>query len=123
MLLLYIILSLIANGIFLFVFRKNIIIGKSSLLPLLLFLLMVFIGINQYYNRGKYDFNSNNFSECTEEEWEKVSVYIFRSLIIFAFFNIPFIFFFNTYVKILSLFTVYIGFIGGPIYYKIKNKK
>ncbi len=123
MLLLYIIVSLIANGISLFVFKENIIIGKSSLLPLLFLLLMLFIGINQYYNRGKYDFNSNNFSELSEEEWEKVSVYLSRSLIICAFLNIPFIFFFNTYVKILSLLLVFIGFISGPTYYKIKNRK
>ena len=122
MLIIYLIICLAVNGIFLFLFNDSVVITKNSLLPLMLLFLMIFMGAYQYYNRGKFDFNSNNYSDLSEEEWEKVSIYIFRSLIICAPLNLPFVFFFATYYKFLSILIFLIGFVGGPIYYKLKNK-
>ena len=102
MLIIYFIICLAVNGIFLFLFNDSVVITKNSLLPLMLLFLMIFMGAYQYYNRGKFDFNSNNYSDLSEEEWEKVSIYISRSLIICAPLNVPFIFFFGTYYKFLS---------------------
>ena len=61
MLIIYFIICLAVNGIFLFLFNDSVVITKNSLLPLMLLFLMIFMGAYQYYNRGKFDFNSNNY--------------------------------------------------------------
>ena len=119
----YLVISLIANALLVFFFDGSLSVTKGSLLPAFLLCLMIFLSIFHYQNRGKFDFNSSNFSDISDEEWQKVSVCISRSLLIFAPFNIPFVLFFNDYIKMFSAFTIIIGYIAGPTCYKINNRR
>lgn len=117
----YIVLSLAINIIFAVNFNESL---HISFIPLLFIAYMVLMSIYHYNNRAKGDFNVNNFSDLTEEEWSVVSLYMSRSLVIFIPFNFPLIFFFNIYIKLIAfILIIFLAYACGPVVYKIKNKK
>ena len=119
----YIIYIVIASAVtiaFSIVFNSSL---NISFIPLFFIAFMILMSLYFYTNRKKSDFNVNNNSELSEEEWETVSVYMSRSLIIFLPFNFPLIFFFNLYVKVISMVIItVVALISGPVFYKVKNK-
>ena len=93
-----------------------------SVLPLFLLLLSVFQSVYFNNNRGKKDFSSNNTSELTEKEWERMSVYMSRSYLVAVPLFIQFIIFFDSPAKVLSVLVFFAAFCGGGIYFRVKHK-
>ena len=117
----YYISLLLINIVCITIFSSYINISESSFAPLFCIALMIFQGVYFRNNRSKNDFNVNNNSSISDKEWRRVSIYMSYSFLIFFPLCIPLVIFFNDYIKLLSFLIYILGFIGGPIYYRIKN--
>ncbi len=117
----YIVVTLIVNVFLAFIYKQNL---NISFVPLFLVIFMGYMSIYLNNNRGKGDFNVNNFSDLNDEEWAIVSIYMSRSYIVYIPLNFPLIFFFNIYIKLgLMILILFLSVISGPVVYKIKCKK
>lgn len=119
---LYYIITIIANIIVSVVFYDRTNFSVVSVSPILLMILS--ISQAAYFNnhRRKKDFNINNDSPLTEEEWAQAAIYIRNSYMIAVPLFIPFILFFSMWIKLLSLLLYFAGVVGGMLYYRIRNK-
>ena len=121
---LYLFFTIAINVVCIIVFNDSLNISGTSLVPILILVFMAIWSVYLYNNRSKDDFNINNYSDISEEEWGVVSVYISRSLKMFIPFNFPFICFFNAYVKAIAVvLIVMFAIMCGPYVYKIKNRR
>ena len=118
----YYCITILANIVATIVFHKSINISVLSAMPLFLIALMIFqahIFKNEKVENG---FRTAYGSNLTADEENKIldsgSTFLFATIP----WIIPFIFFFPSFVKILSVLVYIIGLIGGLILYRIKNK-
>ncbi len=118
----YFILIFLYTG-FTVVFHNYINISVVSIIPLILMILSIFQAAYFHNHRSKKDFNINNDTPLTEEEWEKVAVYMRNSYIIVIPLFVPFILFFSLWVKITSIMLYFIGFSGGMLCYRLRYHK
>ena len=118
----YYCITIIANIVAAIVFHKSINITALSAMPLFLIALMIFqahIFKNEKVENG---FRTAYGSNLTADEENKMldggSSFLFATIP----WMIPFILFFPSIVKVLSILVYIIGLVGGFILYRIKNK-
>ena len=118
----YYCITIIANIVAAIVFHKSINITVLSAMPLFLIALMIFqahIFKNEKVENG---FRTAYGSNLTADEENKIldsgSSFLFATIP----WMIPFILFFPSIVKALSILVYIIGLVGGLILYRVKNK-
>lgn len=120
--LVYYCITIIANIIAAIVFYKSINITVLSILPLFLIALMIFQAL--IFKNGKVEngFRTAYGSNLTADEENKMlssgSTFLFAMIP----WMIPFVIFFPSLSKALSIFIYVIGLIGGLVLYRFKNK-
>ena len=119
----YYIVTLGLNLVGILVFHENLNLVFNSVIPLFVIGLSIFqIG---YFSKHphKKDFNTNNNSDLTEEEWEKMTSYMISSYHLFIPLMLPFVWFFSSGVKLLSILVFLMAFVGGMLFYRLRHGK
>ena len=115
-------ITILANIIAIFIFRKNINISALSIIPLILIALMIFQAYFFKKEKVENGFRTTYRSNLTDNEENNMLNSTSTFLLATIPWIIPFIFFFPSFVKILSVLVYIVGLIGGFILYRIKNK-
>ena len=121
--LIYYIITLGLNLIGVIVFHEHLNLVFNSVIPLFMIGLSIFqVG---YFSRHphKKDFNTNNDSDLTEGEWERMTSYMIASYLIFIPLMIPFVWFFSAGVKLISILVFLLAFTGGMLWYRLRHRK
>ena len=119
----YYIVTLGLNLVGVIVFHETLNFAFNSVIPLFMIGISIFqIG---YFSRHphKKDFNTNNNSDLTEKEWENMTSYMIASYLIFIPFMLPFVWFFSSWGKLLSILVFLLAFTGGMVYYRLRHGK
>ena len=119
----YYIVALGLNLVGVMVFHDRLNLVFNSVIPLFMIGLSIFqVG---YFSKHphKKDFNTNNNSDLTEGEWERMTSYMISSYLIFIPLMIPFVWFFSAGVKLLSILVFLLAFTGGMIWYRLRHGK
>ena len=119
----YYCITILANIVATIVFHKSINISVLSAMPLFLIALMIFQAHIFKNEKVENDFRTAYGSNLTADEENKIldsgSSFLFATIP----WMIPFILFFPSIVKALSILVYIIGLVGGLILYRIKNKE
>ena len=115
-------ITILANIIAIFIFHKNINISALSIIPLILIALMIFQAYFFKKEKAENGFRTTYRSNLTDNEENNMLNSASTFLLATIPWIIPFIFFFPSFVKILSVLVYIVGLIGGLILYRIKNK-
>lgn len=115
-------ITILANIIAIFIFHKNINISALSIIPLILIALMIFQAYFFKKEKVENGFRTTYGSNLTNDEENNMLNSASTFLLATIPWMIPFIFFFPSFVKILSALVYIVGLIGGLILYRIKNK-
>ena len=115
-------ITILANIIAIFIFHKNINISALSIIPLILIALMILQAYFFKKEKVENGFRTTYRSNLTDNEENNILNSASTFLLVTIPWMIPFIFFFPSFVKILSVLVYIIGLIGGLILYRIKNK-
>ena len=115
-------ITILANIIAIFIFHKNINISALSIIPLILIALMIFQAYFFKKEKAENGFRTTYRSNLTDNEENNMLNSASTFLLATIPWMIPFIFFFPSFVKILSVLVYIVGLIGGLILYRIKNK-
>ena len=118
----YYCVTILANLIALFVFFKSINITVLSILPIVLIALMIFQSLFFKNEKQESGFKTNYGSNLSQSEENKMSNCASTFMLATIPWMIPFVIFFSSPIKILSVLVYIIGFIGGAVLYKLKNK-
>lgn len=116
-------ITILANIIAIFIFHKNINISALSIIPLILIALMIFQAYFFKKEKAENGFRTTYRSNLTNDEENNMLNSSSTFLLATIPWIIPFIFFFPSFVKILSVLVYIIGLIGGFVLYRIKNKE
>ena len=117
---LYHIVTLAVEIVCVIVFRARLNITAMSVLPLFLIALSSFQAAYFNNHRHREDFNTNNYADLTDTEWEKMSVCVRDAYIFSVPLYVPFIFFFSSWVKPLSVILFMASVTGGSIYFRLR---
>ena len=115
-------ITILANIIAIFIFHKNINISALSIIPLILIALMIFQAYFFKKEKAENGFRTTYRSNLTDNEENNMLNSASTFLLATIPWITPFIFFFPSFVKILSVLVYIVGLIGGLILYRIKNK-
>ena len=115
-------ITILANIIAIFIFHKNINISALSIIPLILITLMIFQAYFFKKEKVENGFRTTYGSNLTNDEENNMLNSTSTFLLATIPWMIPFIFFFPSFVKVLSVLAYIVGLIGGLILYRIKNK-
>ena len=115
-------ITILANIIAIFIFHKNINISALSIIPLILIALMIFQAYFFKKEKVENGFRTTYGSNLSNNEENNMLNSASTFLLATIPWIIPFIFFFPSFVKILSVLIYIVGLIGGLILYRIKNK-
>ena len=119
----YYCITILANIAAIPIFYEYINISALSIVPLFLIALMIFQAILFKNEKVENGFRTAYGSNLTADEENKLlssgSTFLFATIP----WMIPFILFFPSFVKFLSVFVYIIGLIGGLLLYRIKNKR
>ena len=118
----YYCITILANIVAIFIFRKSISISALSILPLFLIALMIFQALFFKNEKVENGFRTAHGSDLTADEENRMLSYTSSFLFAAIPWIIPFLLFFSPIIKILSVLVYLIGLIGGPITFQIKNK-
>ena len=118
----YYCITMFINVIFSVIFRDYINITYLSLIPLLLIVLMIFQAVFFKTHKIENGFKTNYGSNLTDKEENDMQKYIANFMLVIIPLMIPFIFFFSSFVKILSIIPYIISLLGGMIIFRFKNK-
>jgi hypothetical protein len=116
-------ITILANIIAVFIFHKNINISALSIIPLILIALMIFQAYFFKKDKVENGFRTTYRSNLTDNEENNMLNSASTFLLATIPWIIPFIFFFPSFVKILSVLIYIVGLIGGFVIYRIKNKE
>ena len=118
----YYILTIIANAISIVVFHNSINITELSAIPLILMVLMIFQA--NYFKNDKVEngFRTAYLSNLTDKEENTRNIMISGFMIACLPAMFPFIVFFSSGVKLLSVLVYLISFVGGAVLYRFKNR-
>ena len=116
-------ITILANIIAVFIFHKNINISALSIIPLILIALMIFQAYFFKKEKVENGFRTTYRSNLTDNEENNMLNSASTFLLATIPWIIPFIFFFPSFVKILSVLIYIVGLIGGFVIYRIKNKE
>lgn len=122
MMFVYYCITILANVIAAVVFYKNINITGLSIIPLVLIALMIFQGVLFKNEKVENGFRTVYGSNLTVDEENKRLSSVARFLFATIPWMIPFVIFFSSPVKVISILIYMIGLIGGLVLYKSKNK-
>lgn len=118
----YYCITIIANIVAAIVFYKNINVTVLSVMPLFLIALMIFQALLFKNEKVENGFRTTYGSNLTADEENKMLDSGSSFLLATIPWMIPFILFFPSIVKVLSILVYIIGMVGGLILYRIKNK-
>lgn len=118
----YYCITIIANIVAAIVFYKNINVTVLSVMPLLLIALMIFQALLFKNEKVENGFRTAYGSNLTADEENKMLDSGSSFLLATIPWMIPFILFFPSIVKVLSILVYFVGLVGGLILYRIKNK-
>ena len=118
----YYCITIIANIVAAIVFHKGINVTGLSVMPLFLIVLMIFQALLFKNEKVENGFRTAYGSNLTAGEENKMldsgSSFLFATIP----WMIPFVLFFSSIVKVLSILVYIIGLVGGLILYRVKNK-
>ena len=118
----YYCITIIANIVAAIVFYKNINVTVLSVMPLFLIALMIFQALLFKNEKVENGFRTAYGSNLTADEENKMLDSGSSFLLATISWMIPFILFFPSIVKVLSILVYFVGLVGGLILYRIKNK-
>ena len=118
----YYCITIIANIVAAIVFYKNINVTVLSVMPLFLIALMIFQALLFKNEKVENGFRTTYGSNLTADEENKMLDSGSSFLLATIPWMIPFILFFPSIVKVLSILVYIIGMVGGLILYRIRNK-
>ena len=118
----YYCITIIANIVAAIVFYKNINVTVLSVMPLFLIALMIFQALLFKNEKVENGFRTAYGSNLTADEENKMLDSGSSFLLATIPWMIPFILFFPSIVKVLSILIYFVGLVGGLILYRIKNK-
>jgi len=118
----YYCITIIVNIVAAIVFHKSINVTGLSVMPLFLIVLMIFQALLFKNEKVENGFRTAYGSNLTADEENKMldsgSSFLFATIP----WMIPFVLFFSSIVKVLSILVYIIGLVGGLILYRVKNK-
>ena len=117
----YYCITALANIISVIAFYKNINITVLSVLPLALIALMIFQAILLKGERAENGFETAYASNLTADEQNTMSNIGSAFLLATIPFMIPFVIFFSSPVKLISILVYIVGLLGGGVIYRLKN--
>ena len=117
----YYCITALANIISVIAFYKSINITVLSVLPLALIALMIFQAILLKGEKAENGFETAYASNLTADEQNMMSNIGSAFLLATIPFMIPFIIFFSSPVKIISIIVYIVGLLGGGVIYRLKN--
>ena len=118
----YYCITIIANIVAAIVFYKNINVTVLSVIPLFLIALMIFQALLFKNEKVENGFRTAYGSNLTADEENKMLDSGSSFLLATIPWMIPFILFFPSIVKVISILVYIVGLVGGLILYRIKNK-
>lgn len=121
-LIIYYVLAVSANIVSLFVFKNHINVSAVSMIPLILIILAVFQSVHFNKQSETNDFSTAYGSGFNDNEQAQISKYTSKALLIIIPFMIPFVLFFVSPLKAVSIFIYILGLIIGPVVYRIENR-
>ena len=115
-------ITVVANIAAIIIFRNSINITPLSIMPLILVALLIFQ--SQIFKTAKIEngFDTNYGSDLTAKEKNEMYHSASKFMLAAIPFMIPFLFFFPSSAKILSVFVYIIGLVGGLAIYRIKSQ-
>ena len=118
----YYCITILANIAAIPIFFEYINISALSIVPLFLIALMIFQALLFKTEKAENGFRTNYAGKLTDAEENGMNLSISKFLPATIPWMIPFVIFFPSVVKVLSIFVYLIGFGGGAVLYKLKNK-
>ena len=118
----YYCITIIANIVAAIVFYKNINVTVLSVMPLFLIALMIFQALLFKNEKVENGFRTTYGSNLTADEENKMLDRGSSFLLATIPWMIPFVLFFPSIVKVISILVYIVGLVGGLILYRIKNK-
>ena len=118
----YYCITIIANIVAAIVFYKNINVTVLSVMPLFLIALMIFQALLFKNEKVENGFRTTYGSNLTADEENKMLDSGSSFLLATIPWMIPFILFFPSIVKVISILIYIVGLVGGLILYRIRNK-
>ena len=115
-------ITILANIVAAIAFFESINITALSVIPLALIVLMIFQSLFLKNEKVENGFRTNFGSNFSGEEENGLLSSTSRFLLWVIPFMFPFIIFFSSPIKALSVLVYVIGLIGGAALYRIKNK-
>ena len=116
-------ITIIANVVAAIAFHKSINITGLSLIPLFLIALMIFQALifkNEKVENGfRLAYDSNLKTNEENSMFRSGSIFLFATIP----WMIPFILFFPSFVKLLSILVYIVGLVGGLLLYQSRNKE
>jgi len=120
--LIYYCIAIIANVVAIIAFYKNINITGLSVVPIFLIALMIFQALMFKHEKVENGFRTKYGSNLTADEENAMQSVGSKFLYATIPWMIPFIVFFSSPIKLISVLVYIIGFIGGSVLYVLKNK-
>ncbi len=120
--LIYYLATVVINIVAIIVFHKNIQFNALSVLPIVFIALMLFQAALFKKETWEKGFRTRYGSDFTEEEENAMSDFAATALYAAIPLMIPFVFFFPSAIKFLSVLIYLIALIAGVFAYRIKNK-
>lgn len=120
--LIYYCIAIIANVVAIIAFYKNINITGLSIVPIFLIALMIFQALMFKHEKVENGFRTKYGSNLTADEENAMQSVASKFLYATIPWMIPFIVFFSSPIKLVSVLVYIIGFIGGSVLYVLKNK-
>ena len=120
--LIYYCIATIANVVAIIAFYKNINITGLSIVPIFLIALMIFQALMFKHEKVENGFRTKYGSNLTADEENAMQSVGSKFLYATIPWMIPFIVFFSSPIKLISVLVYIIGFIGGSVLYVSKNK-
>ena len=120
--LIYYCITIVLNVIAIIAFHKNINITGLSIVPIFLIALMIFQALMFKHEKVENGFRTKYGSNLTADEENAMQSVGSKFLYATIPWMIPFIVFFSSPIKLISVLVYIIGFIGGSVLYVLKNK-
>ena len=118
----YYCITILINIISIFIYHESINITLLSLIPIILIASMIIMVNTFKHQKIENGFRTAYGSQLKEDQENDILKYNSKSLLIAIPWLLPFIFFFPSPAKVLSILVYLLGLLGGLIFYRTKNK-
>jgi len=106
----------------LILFFENISVSHLSLVPVFLIVLTILQSFLFKTIKFENGYRTNYGSDLTADEEYKRNEYVSKFMLASTPWMVPFIFFFPSPFKLLSIFIHFIGLVGGALVYRVKHQ-